>query len=560
MELLTDHPKLNRMWENAVESIEFRQDSYLSGGIVESDLRINRGRDTYWPWCWPRTYVIIPLLEAGEFGRVKRWLNYWMKLQNDEGGWLHCYDVRDGTAYYQWEETDNVSYILWYAWEYLRYSGDDNWAAQHFLQIDKAVQYVKKLFHQEKGLIYGKEEGAFIVDGEIQDLSVCYGHHVNAVCAKGLLAASEIAVWLQNRAISPSKEGYPVHDPALAEKAREWGELGRILLENCHEKFWMEDEGYYSVGLLADGTPVKGVHDIFFMQMARAYILGIADEYAVRNWSYIKARLEDFEKLPSTVGVSLKLRQKLSPEWYNIQPIIGQYPVIAKNLLFIGKRKEAAYFVDLALRYVRADDNYLMGESVDWRVQPPIPRTPFREGYPDLNKVKPDLFTRHIYDMEGNYLRTERIEKHPMDISEVRGQGKQEFYSREPGNLLHMSFFMEMVTSFLGRSWEPKGFAPLLPVNVHFIKVKDWRFMGGSTDFEFRDDENCDTGSTSLFISGSLPEPITIGMRVGKPEISLIINDRKMQHGEYNMRLRNGMYFAEIDQKIDGSIFIETRW
>ena len=53
---------LVRMMASGVESIMYRQSLSPTGGIVESDPRVDRGNYLYADRCWLRNYHVEPLL------------------------------------------------------------------------------------------------------------------------------------------------------------------------------------------------------------------------------------------------------------------------------------------------------------------------------------------------------------------------------------------------------------------------------------------------------------------------------------------------------------------
>ncbi len=59
--------KLQAMWDASWESVRWRQDRHKTGGIVESDERVNK---LYWPWCWPRNFIVEPMLAVKYYDRV----------------------------------------------------------------------------------------------------------------------------------------------------------------------------------------------------------------------------------------------------------------------------------------------------------------------------------------------------------------------------------------------------------------------------------------------------------------------------------------------------------
>ncbi len=524
MELFFDHPRLNIIWRNAFESIAFRQDSYTTGGIVESDVRVSPlGGTGYWPWCWARNYIVEPLLEAGEWERCRKWLNFFLEC-GQRHGWknFHCFDVRNYRPWpSNWPETDNIGYFLYYAEMYITRSGDDSWFWSNSIALEEAAEHIVSAIDSETGLVHGLEEMCIYHDGHFIDTPVNFGTHVNFLCAAGLQAISKMFHYLDDS----------------EEKTARYAMMAEKVLTAVDRYLFKKEAGfeYYSIGAAQNLEAVAGNlrqvnSDVEFvvypgchspwMQLAKAIIWRCWDDKLEYTWRYIKQRLQVFgEELPGTYWWGSPLdeyKEHLPEPWMPINPTTGQHAMIAWALLEADHPDEAVEFVEVSMRYVKAAEHYLPGESVSTEKAQPIPRYPFRKGYPKSELVRPDTGTSYRHNSNGSSRGMERNMVPDSSDSDT-------FYSRDPGNLLHLSAAVNLMVRFIGRLDGDVGFAPRLPDNLHFIKVEDWPVQGTRVSFEYRSDAPASHGAASLIFNGCLPGPFKVGLRVGSKNIRRVM-------------------------------------
>lgn len=425
MRIVTDNTKLNTMLDASIESITWRQDSYTTGGIVESDERVDEGRKLYWPWCWPRSFVVKPLLDLGETGRVRRFLDFWKNCQQDDGSWLHCYDIRDGSANPESaKETDNVAYMLCHIFDFYNTTKDIDWLKDNWLMVKRAVEYLMSLYNNDYKLIWGYEE-CCIPDGA--DFPAGYSIQINAICAKGLERASELAEAIGER-----------------ETAEDWLEHSKSVVEGINERLWDPVDGRYIFGITEEGKPRNGM--LLWHNLMPAFINSTWDEKAELTFRYLKNICYDRDpKIPNSwwnSDYSSTLNVSDSPcfNYSGVGVVIGAMPFVAELLLRAGYLKLAAEHVDVFTRYT-SDTNNLIPEHI--------------------NTIHPGRL--------GNY------NNYP-----------EPYYFVDSGNLLHLSWFMSMVTAMVGRDDVNKNeIWPRLPKNIRLLNVDDLETLDGKLSYRY---------------------------------------------------------------------------
>lgn len=377
--------KITEMCRAGLESVFWRQDKYGTGGIVESDERVDEGRKLYWPWCWPRTYIVEPLLAAGEYGRVRDFLDFWMKCQRAEGNWLHCYDVRDCKEFPGLPETDNVGYMLWHIGSYVTAADDSKWLEQNWERIKKSVLFLEQNFNSELNLIWGQEEANVPGAGRF---NIRYALHINSVCAKGLLSAAGLAL----------RKG----DGAAAGR---WNTLaGKIIENGIKEKLWDENAGTFSFGFTEDKQRITA--SALWLTLSPFWLHDLFDERLSSVLDYHKKSLYDKDpKIRKTYWLYdysplIEAGLQLENEYSGIGVWSGGLPVLIHALIKAG-------------RYAEASEQ--MGKLIEMT-------------NPENNLVPEHLNTMHPGKL-GNY------SVYP-----------EAYYYVDSGNLLHLSFFLSLVS------------------------------------------------------------------------------------------------------------------
>ncbi len=378
------YDRLAEMIQASFESVYWRQDRYLTGGIVESDERVDEGRKLYWPWCWPRTYILEPLLATGEYGRARRFLEYWIKCQRPDGNWLHCYDVRDYSEYPGLAETDNVGYMLWHFGKFFDATNDVSWISVNWESVEKAGKFLESKYNPEMKMIWGQEEANVPGMGKYK---IRYSLHINCVCALGLQSSAKIA-----RAIGKT------------ETAKRWLEISEsILSESIAQKFWDEKEKTFSFGFTESGERLTV--PALWMTLMPFWLFDRFDERLADTLRYLKNRLYNKDpKISHTYwfydySVLIDSGKPVKSDYSGCGVWIGGLPVLIDALLKAGQAEQASEQI---------------GKIVEWT-------------NPENNLIPEHINTMHAGKL-GNY------STYP-----------KPYYYVDSGNLLHLSFFLTMI-------------------------------------------------------------------------------------------------------------------
>lgn len=426
MKITTDNQKLNRMVKASLESIAWRQDRYTTGGIVESDERVDGGRKTYWPYCWPREFVVKPLLDFGETERVRKFLEFWKKCQCKDGSWLHCYDIRNYVPYDNTKETDNVGYSLQHIFHYYDYTKDVAWLKKHWPMLRKGADYLLSLYNKKYNLIWGVEE---IVTPEC-DWPRGYSTHINCICARGLECASQLARVLGN-----------------GERSRQWLSHAKRIKKAIDSRLWEPREKRYLAGIGEDGKPRR--ETLFWFNLMPTFIKKEWSKKDSDNFRHLKRKLYNLDpKIPHAYWIAdyrpvLKAANAEDAPCFRYTGMgawIGGSPVAGDILLRGGFLTEAAQQLDVITKYT-SDENNLMPEHIN-----------------TISRGK-----------HGNY----NLYPKP-------------YYYVDSGSLLHLSFFLTMLTTIVGRDDINKNVLwPKIPGNITFLRVDDLRMKGGYLSYQY---------------------------------------------------------------------------
>lgn len=341
--------KLQLMWDASWESIRWRQDKYKTGGIVESDERVDGGRKLYWPWCWPRNFIVEPMLAVKEYDRVRRYLEFWAKCQHADGAWYRCYDVRDYKPYDKLKETDNVGYMLINIASYMQATEDKTWLIAHRDMVLHAGDYLCGLFNPEYDLIYGVEEARDVDEkGNVIDLPSGYSTHINTVCAKGLHNAATLAAQL-----------------GRMESAKKFHNTASRVEKAIEDKLYDEKRGQYLLGLTDNGQPQLGT--LWFKLMPGYVPLLWNKRVESTFWKLWESSYNLDPKIPGGYW-----GQDFRPMIENIDfdfknsagkgPYIGVSAAIAHLLLLGGEEAKARQQIEFFTRFT--NDSHLIAQNL----------------------------------------------------------------------------------------------------------------------------------------------------------------------------------------------------
>ena len=378
--------RLFEMTTAGMESTYWRQDRYTTGGIVESDERVDGGKKLYWPYCWARAYIVEPLLAAGQFDRVRRFAGFWLKCQQPDGG-LFCsnFDVRDCGKHGWWPETDNVGYMLWHFGSYVEATDDRDWLRANWPAVEAAGKFLEGKYDAEKRLIWGQEEA----DPPGSDRHIIrYSLHINCVCALGLLSASTLAEM-----------------SGAAGAAERWRVIAEaILTEGVAESLWDEKEKTFAFGFTEDGHRVTW--PVLWMTLMPFWLFTRFDDRLADTLRYVRQHLYDKDpKVPGTywsddlsplIASGAPIESKYSGHGVNV----GGLPVVVHACLKAREYEHAEEQLRKLMEFTNTEDN-LVPEHVN-TLHAGNPRRGFGV-YPEPNCAV------------------------------------------DPGNLLHLSFFLTLI-------------------------------------------------------------------------------------------------------------------
>ncbi|PCJ62620.1 MAG: hypothetical protein COA79_03645 [Planctomycetota bacterium] len=178
------------LFNAGLESIKYRASLSSTGGIVESDDRLDRKNYLYADRCWLRNYHIEPLLYVGENEMVLNNLNYWKKSFEDNGGknFFHTYHFKTAESLSKQEQIDNNAHFIhhvYYTWLSL---GEGQWLNELKEIIKTCANYLISRYDDKYQLLSGQEER--VVEGIA--FPHCFSFYINRVCVSALLRAADL--------------------------------------------------------------------------------------------------------------------------------------------------------------------------------------------------------------------------------------------------------------------------------------------------------------------------------------------------------------------------------
>ena len=324
-------PKLLEMAKAGLESTYWRQDQYTTGGIIESDVRVDKGRCLYCPWAWPRCYIAEPLLTVGSFDRAKQYMIFWIACENISGPpWLHCYDVSNYHEYPGIGETDNIGYMLWHFTEYVRATNDIDWLKTNWSGIKYAGDFlVNHRYNSSMKLVWGDEEyDPTQVDPRLPSLDIKYSLHINIVCARGLLEASELAELMSDTTTD-----------------NKWRQTAETILTEIPIKLWDNEEKTFMFGLDESGVGLTA--PIYWMNLMPFLHFDRFDDKLDDTLDYLKRKLYNKDpKIAKTYwgcdhSAMLDGIVPAKNAFSGLGPFIGALPVYIHCFLKAGRYAEA---------------------------------------------------------------------------------------------------------------------------------------------------------------------------------------------------------------------------
>ena len=341
----TYHEPLLKMTTAALESVYWRQDKYPAGGIVESDERVDGGKKLYWPWCWPRSFIVEPLLALKEYTRVQRFLDFFMRCQRKDGSWGINYSILDGSENRGTiPETDNVAYMLWHIQNYIAASGNITWLTAHWNMVEKAACFLKTQFNAEVHLIWGAEEANVPGFG---DCIPGYALHINIICALGFQSAAKLADMTGRKKL-----------------AIEWLALSESILSDGIEKnLWDKKEKVFAFCLRANGGKVTA--PVLWMTLIPHFVLNKWDDRIPHTLDYLDRTLYDRDPVIHNTYWTydydpwLKTGQPMISKGTGYGVWVGGLPVLIDACLKAGRLSRAGEQIEKMIELTDPDNNLI---------------------------------------------------------------------------------------------------------------------------------------------------------------------------------------------------------
>jgi hypothetical protein len=330
------------------------------------------------------------MLSQGYYDRVRLFLEFWEKCQAEDGGWLHCYDIRTCQSFAgAKQETDNVGYMLWHIWAYVNATDDIAWLKKHQQMVFGGADFLISKFNPDLNLVWGVEEMTIWDEksGREIDCPAGYTTGINAVCEKGLRCAAELADRIGN-----------------SSKAKLYSDCAAKIAHAIDEKLFDEKAKTYKLGILDDGRDC--LYPFWFILMP-GYINHRWDDRIAATFEYIWSHNYGHDpKIPNGAWICdyrpvMHKEKSCFFEYSGLGIGIGVSPVLTQLLLLSGDVTRATEQIDVFTKYT--NDSNLIPEHVN-----------------TLNSGK-----------LGNY-----------------GLYPSGYYWVDSGNLMHLSFFLRLLTTF----------------------------------------------------------------------------------------------------------------
>ena len=207
------------------------------------------GRDGQWSG--------FALLDIGDFDKVKKNLEFYLKYQDLSGKIFHE-ATTSGVIHYDASDATPLFIIL--AGRYLLHSGDTSFIQENWSGIKKAITFCFSTDTDKDHLIENTNVGHGWVEG-----GQLFGSHSSFYLTGCWVAALEGAATMAQVVNDPSEELYI--------------QEAKIVRDLIDEKFWNGYEQFYSFGRNKDGSQRT---DQTILPTVPAYF-GITDKYKMRN-------------------------------------------------------------------------------------------------------------------------------------------------------------------------------------------------------------------------------------------------------------------------------------
>lgn len=186
------------------KSLEVINSLYLeNGGILASPP------GTRYPYVYPRDAALVlrVLNKIGEHKKVKKSLNFFIKVQRETGEWAQRYDSNGNIASYRPPQLDCNGLILYMFRMYYESTGDKKFVEKAWRSINLGMEFIKEHYIPEERLLFSLNS-----IHEWPPIEAGFEIWVNITCYSGIRAAYKLALALGEK-----------------DKAEEWRDFAREL-------------------------------------------------------------------------------------------------------------------------------------------------------------------------------------------------------------------------------------------------------------------------------------------------------------------------------------------
>jgi hypothetical protein len=274
--------------------------------------------------------------------------------------------------------------MLWHFESYVKATEDYNWLKQNWHKIESALKFLLAKFDNKFNLIWGHEEAH--IPG-YEKMPIRFSLHINSICAKGLLAASELAQLMGN-----------------ADLAGQCSETAMNIIQNGIRKhLWDAENRTFSFGLTEDGTRLTAA--VAWMTPIAFWLYDFFDDLLCDTLNFLKKSLYNKDsKIKRTYWIydfdlALNQNKPLENKYSGFGVQIGTLPVIIYACLKAKLFEHAAQQLGILMEFTNPESN---------------------------------LVPEHINTM------------HPGELGNYSLYPKSYYYV-DSGNLLHLSFFLTLI-------------------------------------------------------------------------------------------------------------------
>ena len=150
--------------------------SLIAAPTLEPDYR----------YCWPRdaVYLAWALDRCGYEEEARKFYRWCQRTQMQDGLWYQNH-YTDGRRHWAGIQVDQVSTIIWGAWQHFLLNGDRSFLVEMWPTLQRAANYVLSRTDPKIGLVYSEQD--------LWEETGGYLTYTNASCVAGLQSAALVA-------------------------------------------------------------------------------------------------------------------------------------------------------------------------------------------------------------------------------------------------------------------------------------------------------------------------------------------------------------------------------